>query len=476
MISRTPSFPNRWHCLYFAVWACGLLAPQLWVATTRQSLPPVLGVRWERLYHISGVFSGRVTRWRCNYIEMRFAGSKTWEDFRTDLYSSIHPSGGRNRLDRMLDDSSASHGGELRRRMAQYIVQKHRQLFPKSAAVEELRFVRVWFDAGSPALARPAGAWVHPPLRLVPAKDRKILSTHRFQKGKIILPATRFQAPVVFGDAELRALLEKGTRWDSLDLTGSQITAGLLPLLVEKLPGLKHLSLAGTGYTDAWGGPLGRLSQLTSVDLSRTKAGSSSANWLTSLKFLRTLRLDDTAVDAWMAGRLRGMPGLESLSLARTKTGADILLDLTPWPQLRHLSVAGCALLEGQLAKLKGGTTLESLDLSGIPLSDSDLRALRRLPKLKELRLDGVPLPAAGLAELRELRRLESLSLEGTTVTKAQAESLRGHPTLKKIVAADGIVTLTPAPSSTNKSMVPPKPSKPGVPPVKAPATTPAKP
>lgn len=440
---------------YLVGWGLILLVPLFFVALTRNKLPLVFGERWERLYHISGVFSGRVTRWRCNYIEMRFAGSKTWEDFRTDLYSGIYPSGGRNRLDRMLDDSSATHGAALRRRMAQHIVKKHRQLFPGSAAVEELRFVRVWFDAGSPALARPAGGWTYPPLPLVPPRDRKILSSHRFQKGRPVVAEPRFLAPVVFGDAELRALLEKGTRWDGLDLGGSQITAAILPLLVEKQPGLKHLSLRGTTYTDAWGSTLGKLSQLTSADLGQTKAGSGAANWLTGLKSLKTLRLDDTAIDSWMAGRLRGMPGLESLSLARTKIGGDLILDLTPWPKLRHLSLVGCPLKNGDLSRLKGGTVLESLDLGGTVVTDADVRSLRRLPRLRDLSLNGTSITAAVVADLRELPALEMLDLTGTPIPNAALEPLRGHRSLKQVRTGEGSVAFQPPKVDPRQRVVP---------------------
>ncbi|HEY1048150.1 MAG TPA: hypothetical protein VGE39_00290 [Prosthecobacter sp.] len=416
------------------------------MAFTRHKLPSFIDTRVERLYHISGVFSGRVTRWRCNYVEIRFAGSKSWQAFRTDLYSHVYPSGSRNRLDRMLDDSSGPHGAVLRRRMAQYLAQRHRQLFPRSAAVEEIRFVRTWFDAGSPALAFSGGAWSYPPLRLVPDKDRVVLSTHVLRVGDSQKPPARFDAPAKFGDAELLALLAKDNRWGAFDLAGTQVTRAAVAALTEKTPSLKALNLRHTACADAWGDNIAKLSRLESLNLGLSQVTSASGNWLPRLTALQSLLLDDTSVDNWLVSRLRDLPDLEHLSLARTKVNGDLIFDLSAWPDLRSLNLQGCQLRDRDLAKLKSATKLELLDLGLTSVGDGDVPFLRRAARLRELCLKGTRVTGASLPELKGLPSLQFLDLAETSVTLAAAEVMRGHPTLRRVVARDGTLLLqTPA-------------------------------
>ena len=428
---------------YFWSWLFLLILPFSYVAVLRKRAP-LLPVSWETIYHISGVFSGRVTRWRCNYIEVKFEGGKNWAPLRTDPYSRIYPSGWRNRLDRMLDDSNGKRGALTRERMAAYIAGRHEQLFPSNPWIEELRFVRVWFSTGEPGMARPEQGWAYPPLPFVPAGDRKILSTHRFYAGKAVDPVIKFDAPDGFSDADLIKLVETRGRLDSLVLSQAKISRSSLATAIKKWPNLAALELRGTACKDDWVRDIASLGTLARLDVADTLVTDASASELVKLAKLKTLYLTNTPVSDWTVARLTGLKQLEALSIGKTKITANGLAAISQWPVLERLLLYGTAIKGGDVSKLGGSRSLLELSLADTGINDPDIYALSRFPNLRKLDLSGTKVGLEGLAGLTVLGKLEEVDLRRTSFTKESVAFLANHPKLLRVITDAGQVKLTP--------------------------------
>jgi hypothetical protein len=146
-------------------------------------------------------------------------------------------------------------------------------------------------------------------------------------------------------------------------------------------------------------GHLGRLKQLTFINVPVTDTGLAHLEGLTSLESLM-LRGCNQVTDAGVAhlARLTGLTGL--------------------YLEDSRISDAG-------LASLRGLTGLETLNLGTTQIGDAGLTHLGRLTRLENLGLDGTKVTDAGLVVLKRLKNLKRLYLSGAGVTDAGVKELQ---------------------------------------------------
>jgi Leucine-rich repeat (LRR) protein len=150
---------------------------------------------------------------------------------------------------------------------------------------------------------------------------------------------------------------------ESLDIGYAQITDVGLDLLTS-LPNLKELTIGGNKLTDVGLQPLRQLTGLTYLDLSgsqRTDSGLWSVSLsepgldaVATLRNLRRLRLNGTAVSARGLDRIKGLAKLEGLDLEGCKrVGDEAVPVLALFPALAVLDLTGTAFTEKGIAALR---------------------------------------------------------------------------------------------------------------------------
>jgi Leucine-rich repeat (LRR) protein len=205
------------------------------------------------------------------------------------------------------------------------------------------------------------------------------------------------------GTAPIPDSLAKLENLEGLSLAGSNRTA--VPEVVTRLPRLRRLMLSEMLALTAPLPDLGALTELTFLDLSRTKLseGALDAVDFSKLTKLQELRLNSTKLPRFPA-TLRDLPTLAKLDLEYTK--------LTELP-------ASFATLTG----------LVELNLRGCGLTTWP-EALNDLPALKELYLHDAKLTSVDA--LRSFPALETLTFGATTLRSLPAKAPH-LPALKRL-------------------------------------------
>ena len=163
---------------FVALW----LVPISWVGVANQSLPQA-GKFLGNQYQIAALFTNRVPHWIEFYIEVQIGNE--WVSSPQSHYSSIKMSGEKTRFDRMLSDwfprksLPPGHGMAQRQKMAQFVRQRHHELFPELGPVSGVRFVYVLFPS-SERLASEKHSWYEWPLERISKNNHQVFSTHFF--------------------------------------------------------------------------------------------------------------------------------------------------------------------------------------------------------------------------------------------------------------------------------------------------------
>lgn len=285
------------------------------------------------------------------------------------------------------------------------------------------------------------------------------------------------------------APLQRLSRLEHLDLSGTRITNAGLPLLgrmtqltslnlsstrinndglehLQPLAQLRHLTLPYVGrridggWTDYGCTPEGLpalwrlpIEQLDGISISRRNVQylqgfSQLREWDgmrhetfhdTDLVYLRKMSqltsLPVHLTDGWQnTSRLRllsAFPQLESLSLSAARTESTQvdgigLATLARFPKLTELHLS--RIPETGLQQFPALPALRTLDLTGSGMTGEGLSALTRFPRLESLSLDRRTVTAAGLAHLPEMTTLTKLHLDGTVRRDTEWWSRRGFP------------------------------------------------
>lgn len=240
----------------------------------------------------------------------------------------------------------------------------------------------------------------------------------------------------VRGLTSLKRLLLEGTRITGAglmslnDLSGLEIftlenspiaDADLAPL--RSLTTLKRLRLTCPRLTDVGMIHLRGLVNLDSLDLSSTQVTSAGLAQFSEMTRLKRLFLGGTRVESLQPlGRLTG---LTTLSLTRTPVSDEGLAPAAAYQQLKWLDLHGSAVTGSGLRHLAGLTRLNILNISDTRISDADALGLSGLTSVTELDLSGTEITDAALAHLSGLPSLNRVDLRRTRVTALGIEALR---------------------------------------------------
>ncbi len=184
--------------------------------------------------------------------------------------------------------------------------------------------------------------------------------------------------------------------------------------LWRRFPRMRDLRLSGSPITGATIEEIGRMAQLTSLDLDRC-ARLTDADFapLARCLLLQRLNVDKTAAGDAAAAAISGLNSLGDLRLggpALTDAGARTLCAAV---SLRSLSIQSDAtsLTDEGLRDIWRLRNLQSLEIAAPGVTGSGLSALHELPDLKTLSLQSRGLTDAGLSAAAKCESLEQLTV-----------------------------------------------------------------
>ncbi|MGH7136861.1 MAG: leucine-rich repeat domain-containing protein, partial [Pirellulales bacterium] len=215
-------------------------------------------------------------------------------------------------------------------------------------------------------------------------------------------------------DAGLADLVQCGSLTE-LVLAGTQVSDAGLPHLM-KLPRLDTLFLGmdgdGANVTNEGLKTVGKLVNLSLLDLSGTKIAGEGLAHLKDLKKLKTLHLESTGVSEADLAYLEPFKSLEWLSL---------------YDEGRITDVAA-----KNLARLK---SLRHLDVH-FNVTDKGVASLATLPHLEMLALNGDGITDASAECIANMESLKSLSFEACPITDDMLQAVAGLPNLGTLVVS----------------------------------------
>ena len=156
---------------------------------------------------------------------------------------------------------------------------------------------------------------------------------------------------------------------------------------------------------------------VTSINFSRTQFNDTKVSKILGMKWLRFLRLNQTAVTDDGAKQLAGLPMLTTLELR------------------------GCRISDDGLNTISQLAALEWLDLSSTGIGDKGLAEIAKCKAIKRLHLNNTAVTSAGIRELAPLRQLEVIELRGTKVDDEALASIQRHMSLRLLDVAQTAVT-----------------------------------
>jgi Leucine-rich repeat (LRR) protein len=186
--------------------------------------------------------------------------------------------------------------------------------------------------------------------------------------------------------------------------------------------------------TDADLVPLGKLHDLSEIDLYDCDITDASLVGIGDLQNLVHLRLNGTKVTANGLRGIGKLRKLESLVLIANGTLDNALAqEVARIPSLKHLYLFDANVSDLGLKALCQLRDLQSLNLSGTAVTGAGIPELGQLTKLEKLEFRGAPFCDDGLKPLHELTTLQYLCLSDTKVTDAGLEHLKGMPLLESL-------------------------------------------
>jgi internalin A len=173
--------------------------------------------------------------------------------------------------------------------------------------------------------------------------------------------------------------------------------------LVNRLPRLRLVHLAGTGVSGVGIERVCRLPDLEWLDVSRNDLSQANLESFAKCQRLRQLELASTGVTDEHLARIEPLVGLESLDLSNNATvTADGMAHIAKLSNLRLLQLNFTGVTESGLTHLKALTRLEDLELSGMQISEAGVAPLREMKSLKRLFIKHSRIGAAEVRALKE--------------------------------------------------------------------------
>jgi hypothetical protein len=213
-----------------------------------------------------------------------------------------------------------------------------------------------------------------------------------------------------------------------LELNDRISDAGLRRL--ERLRGLRVLSVAGRGVTDASAPVFAQLTRLRRLRLAGTATGDDTVKAVRALP-LREIALGTGATDEALK-TLATLKGLEQIDAQSARVSEPGLAALSNLPML-HTLFLGASFKDADASALAALKRLRRLDLSGAGVTDPGVTILSMVAGLEELALSGTSVTDASLAALGRMPKLRYLEISDTRVTPAGLREVKGFPALQVI-------------------------------------------
>lgn len=159
---------------------------------------------------------------------------------------------------------------------------------------------------------------------------------------------------------------------------------------LAKAERLETLQLDQVGLGDANGSRLGRIPNLKELIIYRVPVGDATFNGLSRAKHLAVLSFQNTAVtDKAVAATVGKLANLTRLNLSYNWIGDKGVKSLEGHKNLRDLNLSATAVSDASMAVIATIPTLESVSLTNTRVSDTGIDALTGLAKLRSLNLGG---------------------------------------------------------------------------------------
>jgi len=159
---------------------------------------------------------------------------------------------------------------------------------------------------------------------------------------------------------------------------------------VARQTGLKYLFLEDTEIEDGDLEPIGQLSNLIELRISKTAVKGAGLRYLCPLKKLEKLDLGHLDLDEKTIANLECLHSLKDLDLGNCGLKDDCLKQISKITSLKALSLRGNEhISDKKLSQLSSLKNLWNLNLSDTNISNNAGKELKSLPKLGTLRLGG---------------------------------------------------------------------------------------
>jgi len=186
---------------------------------------------------------------------------------------------------------------------------------------------------------------------------------------------------------------------------------------------LKRLTLTGNIAPAALNG-LSELRQLEHLELAITEGEARHLAGL-ALPGIRILSIADTGFSDADLSRLPAWTTLEVMEFpAENITDAGVV-HLAKFPALKRLALSGSKVTDAGLVELHSLKQLEFLSLNGCPeVTNNGMRTLAKMPALKRLLIENSGVTGEGLMQLAPSESLRYVGIGETQASKAEVASL----------------------------------------------------
>ena len=211
-------------------------------------------------------------------------------------------------------------------------------------------------------------------------------------------------------------------RVTKLEITGgstsSQKIKGSIPLQIERLVALTHLTLSNHSLTGLLPSGMANLTSLTTLDVSNNQLRGTWPTLLGSLTSLRHLNLSNNQFSAALSTQIGSLTDLVTLDLSQNQFSGSIPAQLGSLISLTHLKLDNNR-LSGQIpTQLGNASSLSVLDLDNNQLSGQIPTQLgNRANSLTVLHLSGNQLSGSIPDQLDNLTKLTQLYLDNNRLS-----------------------------------------------------------
>ncbi|MCB1227684.1 MAG: hypothetical protein KDK99_17840, partial [Verrucomicrobiales bacterium] len=166
--------------LHLGFFAGLFLLPQLGCGLVNRT-PTWLPNEMRTFWRMAALFGRRETAWSEHRVEARFAGISSWVELDLRSYDPERIYGYENRVARVLAMTGGRAEGNrvVRAEVAEFLMRKHRELFPTAPEMRQVRVLGVTWKVGEAGwMADAPGRWQRWPLQTIPRSQVRLVGVY----------------------------------------------------------------------------------------------------------------------------------------------------------------------------------------------------------------------------------------------------------------------------------------------------------